>query len=123
MIVLNTLIAFVLATNGHVASAPASIMADTTHCRVTAVTDAKARRCSVAIPTHRVIKACTPTDASAGRCDKRGGRKFVAWVAESKGAKCKVSRKHSDWTKHVVVRMSEKMPAGSATCDLYVVLR
>lgn len=120
---LNTLIAFVLATSVHVVPAPASVAADTTHCRVTAVKDAKARRCSVAVPNHRVIKACTPADASADRCDKRGGRKFVAWVAASKGAKCKVSRKHSDWTKHVVVRMSEKTPAGSATCDLYVVLR
>ncbi len=120
---LNTLMALALATSVHAGPTPAAVAPDTLHCQVSAMKDAKTRRCSVSLPAKRAIKACAPADSTAHRCDKRGGRKFVAWVVESNGAKCKISRKHSDWTKHVVVRMNEKTPPGDAACRLYVVLR
>ncbi len=120
---LNTLFALFLSTGMPVVPAPSPIVADTVHCRITAVADVKSRRCSVAIPNGRVIRPCGKADASAKRCDKRAERRFTMWVVESNAAQCKISRKHSDWTKHVVVRMTEKTPVGAAACDLYVVLR
>lgn len=119
---MNMLLALLLAANGGAAPAALRAPSDTLHCRVAAVKDTKARRCSVAIPPGRTVRVCASTDAAAGHCDKRANRRYVTWVAESNGAKCKLSRKRSDWTQSVVVRMTEKTPAGAGACDLYVVL-
>lgn len=119
---LNTLLAFVIATATPAGPARLAVASDTLHCRVAAVKDAKARRCAITIPPGRAIRVCASSDAAAGHCDKRANRRYVTWVAERNGAKCKLSRKRSDWTQVVVMRMTEKTPAGQAACDLYVVL-
>lgn len=108
------------------ASAPSDIAAsgprEPLHCQITAVAGPK-RRCEIRIPSGAAIRACLETDSKAGRCDKRGKGKYVAWVVSSNGAKCRISKKRTDWRTRVTARMSDKTPAGAGTCDLYVALR
>lgn len=111
---------FALSANGSVA--PVSAPPDTLHCRVTADAGAP-RRCSVAIPSGRAIRACSSADAAAGRCDKKGNAQYVAWVVSRGGAKCEISKKRTDWTRRVTVKRSKKTAAAGAMCDLHVVLR
>lgn len=92
------------------------------HCRVTA-TEGTKRRCAVRIPQGATIRACTAADSTAGRCDKRGKGRYVAWVVARNGAKCKISRKRSDWATRVTASMSKKTPTGAGSCDLYVALK
>lgn len=101
---------------------PASrVSADTLlHCRVQATAEGK-RRCSIRVPKGRAIQACSEEDRKAGRCDKAG--KHLAWVVASPGAKCKISKKRTDWARKVTLSMSGKTPAGPGTCDLYVALQ
>ena len=96
--------------------------ADPLHCEITAVAGAK-RRCEVRIPSGAAIRACVEADLQAGRCDKRGKGKYVAWVVSRNGAKCKISKKRTDWKTRVTARMSDKTPAGAGACNLYVALR
>jgi len=100
----------------------AGAIADTLHCQVLATATGK-RRCSVKVPKGRFVQACAPADAAAGHCDTKGKGQYVAWVAESEGASCKISKKRTDWAQKVTLSMGDKVSAGSAACDLYVVLR
>lgn len=95
---------------------------DPLHCRISAVAGDK-RRCTVRIPSGAAVRACSAADSTAGRCDKRGKGKYVAWVVSRDGAKCRISKKRTDWTTRVTARMSDKTPAGAGACDLYVALR
>jgi len=95
---------------------------DTLHCQVKATATGK-RRCNVKVPTGRSVQACATADAAAGHCDKKGNGQYVAWVAASGGASCKISKKRTDWAQKVTLSMGDKVSAGSAACDLYVVLR
>lgn len=95
---------------------------DQLHCRVTATEGGK-RRCAVQIPRGATVRACSAADSSAMRCDKRGEGKYVAWVVARNGAKCKISKKRTDWKTRVTASLSKKTPAGAGTCDLYVALR
>lgn len=108
------------------ASAPSDVIlpggGNPLHCQVTAAEGAK-RRCTVRIPSGAAVRPCTAADVNAGRCDKRGKGKYVAWVVSRNGAKCKISKKRTDWNTRVTARMSKKTPAGNGTCDLYVALR
>ena len=105
---------------GERASLPTSVP-DTLHCRVGA--EASPRRCSVAIPAGRAVRACSSVDAAASHCDKKGDGRYVAWVVSRGGAKCEISRKRSDWTRRVTVKRSKKTAGPQAVCDLYLVLK
>lgn len=118
---MTAVLAFLLAGTG-ATPAPVGAASDTLHCRVTTVSAANPRRCTVRIPPGRTVRICASADAAALHCDKRANRRYVTWVTESNGAKCRLSRKRSDWTKVATVRMTQKTPARAAACDLYVVL-
>lgn len=99
----------------------AAARADTLQCQVQAAADDH-RRCRVRVPEGRRIKACSEVDGKAGRCDATGEGRYVVWYVATGGAKCKISRKRTDWTSRVTLSMKDGTPAGPATCDLYVVL-
>lgn len=93
---------------------PAASAADPLHCRAAA---GAARRCTVAIPAGRSVRPC----AEGARCDR--SKRYVAWVVESGGARCRISKKRTDWTRSVVATMSKKSAKQrGAACDLYVEL-
>lgn len=95
-------------------AAAAAAAADSLHCRVSA---GAGRRCTVAVPAGRSVRAC----AAKARCDKT--RRYVAHVVASGGARCKISKKRTDWARTVVVTMSKKTAkVRGAACDLYVEL-
>lgn len=106
----------------HAATAGAAVRPDTLHCRVQATATGK-HRCSVKLPAGRSIQVCAAADSAAGHCDKKGDGRYVAWVAASGGASCKISRKRTDWAQKVTLSMGDEVSAGSAACDLYVVLQ
>ena len=118
---ISVLLSFLFATAPAPVGAPAADVADQLTCRVTAGSDP--RRCTVAVPAGRSIRSCRAADAKAGHCGKHGDRKYVAWVAETSGAKCKVSKKRTDWTRRVTLSMSKKSAKGAAACTLYVELQ
>jgi hypothetical protein len=105
-----------------VTSFGAGASADTLHCQVQATATGK-RRCSVPVPAGRSIQPCTPAEAAAGHCDKTGDGHYAAWVVATENAKCKISRKRTDWTHKVTLSMSGRTPVGTPTCELYVALR
>lgn len=107
---------------GHATPFEAGASADTLHCRVAAAATGK-RRCSVQVPTGRSLQPCTPADAAAGHCDKVGGGRYVAWVVATENAKCKISRKRTEWERKITLSMSDRTPPGPAACSLYVALR
>ena len=107
---------------GHPTPVDPGTMVDTLHCQVQATATGK-RRCSVKVPKDRSIQACAPADAAASHCDKKGEGHYVAWVVGPENAKCKISRKRTDWAHKVTLSMSDQAPAGTTACDLYVVLR
>ena len=119
-LLLVLLVAFGGTPEVRAAHAPAGAVVERLQCRV--VAGAPSRRCTVTIPAGRTVRDCTPADAKAGHCGRRGTRKHAAWVVASNGAKCSISKKRTDWSREVVVTMKKKSATGAATCDLYVEL-
>ncbi len=120
---MNLLFAVLMTFGAHTAQPASAVAVDPLQCRATGAAKT-VRRCSITIPATRSVKVCTANDASAGHCLKRGKKhksSHVAWIVASKGAKCKIDTKRSDWTKTVTVRLSKKSPA-AATCDLHLEL-
>jgi hypothetical protein len=102
-----------------VAAAP-----DTLTCSVTAAGPAASRHCSVSIPSRREVLACSSADRATHRCATPFGAARTAWVTSTKGAKCKISAKHSDFKRKVTLSMSKKTArAIGAACALHVVVR
>jgi len=120
---MNLVFALLIAVGGDVAKPAADIAINPLQCRASGAAKT-VRRCSVAIPAARSVRVCTANDASAGHCIKRGKKhksSHVAWIVASRGAKCKIDKKRSDWSKSVTVRLSKKSSA-TATCDLFLEL-
>ena len=116
---MNLLVALLITFGSDTAQPAPGVAVDPLHCRASGPAKT-VRRCSITIPATRSVMVCTANDASAGHCLKRGKKEkssHVVWIVASKGAKCKIDKKRSDWAKTVTVRLSKKSPA-AATCDL-----
>lgn len=78
----------------------------------------KDRKCHVRIPRGSSVRPCGATDKLAGRCalDAR----VVAWTAAENGARCKVSKKKTDWKTRVTVKVAKTTKPGAGRCTLFV---
>ena len=117
---LHLLTAFLLATAPNAPGTAIVATSEPLHCRVDA--GAAKRRCAVTVPAGRTVRACDAAAATAKRCDATG--RYVARVVESGGARCRLSKKRTDWARTVAVSMSKKSTTiRGAACDLYVEVR
>ena len=87
-------------------------------------TGGDARRCTVTIPPGRAVRACTEADVAGKRCRARKqGAGYAASIVERGGASCSLSKKRTDWTGGVTLKMSRKSARPGASCRLVVALR
>lgn len=86
-------------------------------CHMEVAAGAKSRKCEIAIPAGRQVRACTDVDKKAGHCDLTGTH--VAWVVGTGPGHCRISKKKTKWDRVVVAKLSKSKGAPSS-CDLYV---
>lgn len=107
---------------------PTPAAADSLACEVRiadgGATGGAERRCTVTIPPGRAVRACTEADVAAKQCRARKqGTGRVARIVEHGGASCSISKKRTDWTGRVTLKMSKKSARPGASCQLVVALR
>ena len=82
--------------------------------------EGKDRRCRVKIPTGASIRRCNRDDRTAGRCTLHKEGALVAWAVGRNGAVCKLSKKKTDWTTRVAVKVGKATGPGAGSCQLFV---
>jgi hypothetical protein len=89
-------------------------------CHMEIAAGAKSRKCEIAVPAGRLVRACSDVDKKAGHCDPTGAH--VAWVVGTGPGHCRISKKKTKWDRVVVAKLSKSKGAASS-CDLYVELQ
>ena len=82
--------------------------------------EGKDRRCRVKIPAGASIRRCNQADRAAGRCTLHREGALVAWAVGRNGAVCKLSKKKTDWTTRVAVKVGKATGPGAGSCQLFV---
>ena len=75
------------------------------------------------IPTGAAIRRCDSGERAAGHCVLHPKGELVAWAVGRNGARCRLSKKKTNWMTRVAVKVEKTTPAGRGSCDLYVALQ
>lgn len=116
------LISILLATGGHgvAATLPGPAAPRVLECTARNTPEGKDRRCRVKIPAGASIRRCNQDDRAAGRCTLHKEGALVAWAVGRNGAVCKLSKKKTDWTTRVAVKVGKATGPGAGSCQLFV---
>ena len=112
-----TVLLLLASADGSPASPPGTAPT-TLECRVEV--GGKESRCRIDVPEGTRVASCAAGEKK--HCHHQGDQNRRAWVSESGGLKCKISRKHTDWTRTITLRRRDGGLASRGSCTLHVVV-
>lgn len=117
------LAALVLAGQPAVTVPAESLTPRVLQCTARNTPEGKDRRCRVKIPAGAAVRRCDSGERAAGHCTLHRKGELVAWTAGTNGAICRLSKKKTNWTSRITVKVDKATRAGAGSCHLYVAIQ
>lgn len=90
----------------------------TLQCTAMNTREGKDRKCNIKMPKGTTLRGCDAVEMAAGHCALN--TRVVAWTSAENGARCKLSRKKTDWKKRVAIKVDKGTKPGAGRCTLFV---